>query len=41
MRIFALAQGEFVLRTNHSSLLQESKVTVAVSVWASRFVRTE
>jgi hypothetical protein len=41
MRIFVPAQDDFALRTNHSSLIQKSKVTVAVGVWASRFVRTD
>jgi hypothetical protein len=39
-RIFVLAQGDFALRTNHSSLVQKTKLIVAVGVWASRFVRT-
>jgi hypothetical protein len=41
MRIFVLARGDFSLRTNHSSLIQKSKVTAAVGVWASRFIRAD
>jgi hypothetical protein len=41
MRIFVLAQGDSSLPMNHSSLIQKSKVTVAVDVWASRFVLTD
>jgi hypothetical protein len=41
MHIFVLAQGDFALRTNHSGLIQKSTVTVAIGVWASRFIRID
>jgi hypothetical protein len=41
MRIFVLAQADFGLRTNHSNLIQKSKVTAALEARANRFVRLD